>query len=218
MLLEAAALQFAESGYARTSFADLIDRAGVSKGAFYFHFRSKDELALAAFRLKQEQMATRLEDVAGRHDSAIDRLFAVIRERSAVLVREPSFRCLSTLSAELAGHPQLGSRYREYLELPVRFFTDLLEQAQREGGVLADPRPDILAEVAFAGMVGIDYLSDAITDWSDLGERTERLLQVLHAAIAGPSEQCLFPHAQRGDTFIPGEHTATSPVTGNDHP
>ena len=46
-ILSAAADCFAQQGYEAASVADICERAGVSKGAFYHHFPSKQELFLA---------------------------------------------------------------------------------------------------------------------------------------------------------------------------
>ena len=43
-LVDLAQRLFLERGYERTTVNDVIDAAGVSKGAFYHHFRAKEEL------------------------------------------------------------------------------------------------------------------------------------------------------------------------------
>ncbi|TNF20020.1 MAG: TetR/AcrR family transcriptional regulator, partial [Pseudomonadales bacterium] len=35
---------FYERGYEHTSFADIADAVGISRGNFYYHFKSKDEI------------------------------------------------------------------------------------------------------------------------------------------------------------------------------
>ncbi len=47
-LLDAAVLVIREKGYCSTSVDDLCAAAGVTKGAFFHHFKSKEELAVAA--------------------------------------------------------------------------------------------------------------------------------------------------------------------------
>jgi TetR/AcrR family transcriptional repressor of nem operon len=47
-LLDAALAVIREKGYADTTVDDLCRAAGVTKGAFFHHFRSKEELAVAA--------------------------------------------------------------------------------------------------------------------------------------------------------------------------
>jgi len=45
-LLDAAAVLFAEKGYENTAIEDITERADFSKGTFYYHFESKDELVV----------------------------------------------------------------------------------------------------------------------------------------------------------------------------
>src|SRR5262249_39937193 len=46
-ILEAAAVVFDERGFNGASLSDILAKAGVTKGALYFHFSSKEELARA---------------------------------------------------------------------------------------------------------------------------------------------------------------------------
>lgn len=59
-IIDTAAAAFAEHGFDGVSFNDVVKQSGLSKGAFYFHFSSKDDLAVATFRAKQEEMVSRL--------------------------------------------------------------------------------------------------------------------------------------------------------------
>lgn len=49
-LIEAAMRLFANKGFHSTSIQEIVTESGMSKGAFYLHFSSKDELILAIFR------------------------------------------------------------------------------------------------------------------------------------------------------------------------
>ncbi len=46
-ILEAAVKQFSVNGYNKASVDDICEQAGVSKGAFYHHFKTKQDLFLA---------------------------------------------------------------------------------------------------------------------------------------------------------------------------
>lgn len=60
LVIDTAAKAFAEHGFDGVSFNDLVKDSGLSKGVSYFYFSSKEELALAAFRAKQEELISRL--------------------------------------------------------------------------------------------------------------------------------------------------------------
>ena len=49
MILKVALQLFMENGYKRTSYQDLIKKTGLSKGAIYHHFKSKEEILTSVF-------------------------------------------------------------------------------------------------------------------------------------------------------------------------
>lgn len=95
-LLDAALGTIREKGYSATSVDDLCERAGVTKGAFFHHFKSKEALGAAAADHWSETTAA-LFASALYHDHAdpLDRILAYIDYRKE-LVRGglPDFTCL----------------------------------------------------------------------------------------------------------------------------
>jgi AcrR family transcriptional regulator len=81
-LLDAIAQVVAEKGYAATTVADVIDRAGVSRKTFYEHFRDKEACFLAAY------------------DAGVDILLATMRQAGDTRGRVRAY--LQTLAAEPA--------------------------------------------------------------------------------------------------------------------
>ena len=55
-ILNTATQLFIQKGSEKTSMQDIAQTAGISKGAIYHHFKSKDEIVLAVFRSRQELM------------------------------------------------------------------------------------------------------------------------------------------------------------------
>ena len=64
-ILDSAVDLFSEMGYGETGLADILQRAGVSKGAFYYHFDSKEAVAAAII---QEYRSTATEMARERID------------------------------------------------------------------------------------------------------------------------------------------------------
>jgi len=79
-LLDRASALFVEQGYDNVSLNDLIADAGVSKGAFYHWFPSKDALIAAlAERSARDQFAVVEDTLAQSTGDAFDRLNAVLQ-------------------------------------------------------------------------------------------------------------------------------------------
>ncbi|MBL8481636.1 MAG: TetR/AcrR family transcriptional regulator, partial [Rhodocyclaceae bacterium] len=105
-LLAAALALIRERGYAATTVDDLCARAGVTKGAFFHHFKSKDALGVAA--------AKHWSDLTGAffaqapyhaHADPLQRLLGYLDFRKAILRGElPEFTCLAgTMLQEVYG-------------------------------------------------------------------------------------------------------------------
>src|SRR5205823_9749309 len=100
VILEAAARAFAESGYSGASLTDIIRDSGVTKGGFYFHFPSKEVLALEVLRHKREQWAGRVIAATTRHDRAIDQMRAMVDALCDLHEQDPSSRSIGRLCTE----------------------------------------------------------------------------------------------------------------------
>jgi TetR/AcrR family transcriptional repressor of nem operon len=110
-LLDAAFCIIRRKGYAATSVEELCTRAGVTKGAFFHHFPSKDSLAVAAVN-QWTSMSTALFSSAPYHrfEDPLDRVLGYLDFRRAMLrggVAE--FSCLAgTMVQEAYGtHPDI---------------------------------------------------------------------------------------------------------------
>ena len=96
-LLDASLVLIREQGYAATSVDELCAKAGVTKGAFFHHFRSKDALAVAAAN-RWSEISGALFQTAPYHQQRdpLDRVLGFLDFRKAHLKGEVAeFTCLA---------------------------------------------------------------------------------------------------------------------------
>ncbi|NOU94815.1 TetR family transcriptional regulator [Paenibacillus sp. LMG 31456] len=62
-IMQAAIKLFGDRDYHTTSVQDIVSLAGVSKGAFYLHFHSKEELLIAIFRHYMDGLSNHLNEI-----------------------------------------------------------------------------------------------------------------------------------------------------------
>lgn len=140
-LLDAALRLIREKGYQATRVEDICETAGLTKGSFFHHFKTKEELALAAAE-HWNQRTGALFAAAPYQALAdpLDRLLAYIDFRKELLQGElPEFTCLvGTMVQEIyVTHP------------PLR---DACEQSI--AGHAATLEPDIAAAMSKYGVTG----------------------------------------------------------------
>jgi AcrR family transcriptional regulator len=117
LLIAEARSLFAERGYAETSIEEIIQRAGVARGALYHHFSGKDALFRAVYEAVQDDMAARVVTAAG---SATDPWGGARAGLAAFLEAclEPAFRRIAIIDSVAVLHQDVWAAPIERIELP----------------------------------------------------------------------------------------------------
>jgi AcrR family transcriptional regulator len=109
-LLEAMAACVAEQGYAATTVAHVIARAGVSRKTFYEHFADKHACFLAAWEVGYELLLDQVVQAVAEAGSWREQLRAGSRAFLEVLAAEPDFARSFLIEVLSAGDDALALR------------------------------------------------------------------------------------------------------------
>ena len=172
-ILDVASSQFRESGIAAVGLAGIMAEAGLTNGAFYTHFASKEDLVRAvlldALERREQRHKDNLENGVALETVIRDYLSPKHRDRAAT-------GCpTAALVSEIARHPKAT---REAFTGKMSDILALMA-AQMPEGTPAERRRRAIA--AYATMVGALQLSRAVSD-RQLSE--EILENAVDAALA----------------------------------
>lgn len=105
---------FAEKGFQRTSMADIIAASGLSAGAIYLHFESKQQIALAVGR---RVLGRRLGDLDATADVGLADPIATLRMLMGGMVDDLlDTRLLMQLWGEATADPEMGALVTEIFQ------------------------------------------------------------------------------------------------------
>ncbi len=79
-LVDSAKQLFSEKGYAGTTIDDIVAHADVAKVTFYYHFKSKEEVALQIRRQCQEESIAYIDDLHKKNLSARQMIDAFVKD------------------------------------------------------------------------------------------------------------------------------------------
>jgi AcrR family transcriptional regulator len=170
-MIEAMAEAVAEKGYAATTVADVVARAGVSRRTFYEHFSDKEDCFLAAYDAGVDLLLGHLVEEATAAEGLgwPERARRGVRAYLDVLAAEPAFARTFLIEVLAAGPRALARR----AEVHARFVDLLRAQtalAREDHPGLREPPPE-----AFAAIVG--GVNEVVSDWVREG-RGDRLAEL----------------------------------------
>jgi TetR/AcrR family transcriptional repressor of nem operon len=163
--LDAALHVIRAKGYSATRVEDICDEAGLTKGSFFHHFGSKEELALAAAE-HFSAMADGIFSVAPYQSltDPLERLLGYVDFRKAILQGElADYTCLLGTMVQEAydTHPQIRKACDRCIGAHAATLVPDIEAAIRKYGITADWTVESLAYYTQAVIQGAFILAKA---------------------------------------------------------
>jgi AcrR family transcriptional regulator len=150
-LLSAATRLFAEQGFETTSVQQIVDAAGVTKGAMYHYFGSKDDLLYEIYARVLRVQTERMEREADSSQPVDRRLHAVASDVVATTTANLDdtvifFRSMHLLHADKQA--EVRAERRRYHERVRR----LIEEGQAQGVFRSDKSAELVVDFFFGAV------------------------------------------------------------------
>ena len=190
-LLNAAEKLFCEKGYEGTSVQDILNVAEMSKGGFYHHFASKEDVIKALCARRAERALAYTEDALSKAESSMGRINAVLRGFMPLRREESTFVAMLRPVMNTPEGRAIAMTYQDALET---VFLPLLKAeiaAAAAVGVVCPPMKDaesmILNLVNHCWMQAVANQIDQL-DMLNLLSKYRRAVEVLLDAPYGSVE------------------------------
>lgn len=138
LILDVASRLFLEKGYEHTSIQDIIDHlGGLSKGAIYHHFKSKEDILVAVTERMTEESNRMILNIRDRKNiSGKEKLQSIFKESLNRPVQDDIF----TVAPHLGANPRLlFSMLGETIsEVAPNYIRPILEQGIADGTIKVD--------------------------------------------------------------------------------
>ena len=144
-ILDAAERCFQRAGFHRSSMQDICREAGISPGALYLYFTSKEELIAGICEREKTALAQALASVA----EAPDFMAALSQLAQAYCVDEPEekLRLQVEINAEALRNPAIGKIVREIDAFVMNSFAQLIAGAKDRGRIDPAIEPEMIAQI-----------------------------------------------------------------------
>jgi AcrR family transcriptional regulator len=155
-ILDAALACFSENGFHQTGMADIVRRSGLSHGAVYLYFPSKDDLieALAVDRHRQEAL---LNEAAGHAEDPVEGLSVLVRGYARWLTdrgADETQRVGVNGWAEALRNERVHRSVVEGIDAARAVIVPLVERAQAKGLIARKLNADAIARTLVATFQG----------------------------------------------------------------
>jgi TetR/AcrR family transcriptional regulator, transcriptional repressor for nem operon len=189
-LLDSALHVIRAKGYAATTVEDICSEAGVTKGSFFHHFKSKDDLALSA-TAHWEAMTEGFFATAPYHKPVdpLDRLLGYVEFRGAILTGElPDYTCLlGTLVQEIyATHPGIRTACDRGMSRHIAEITKDVVAAKKRHAPTARWSPESVGYFIQSVLQGSFVFAKAKQNPEVVRENLEHLRRYLKALFSQP--------------------------------
>lgn len=178
-ILDVAEELFMTRGYERTTMADIVDGlGGLTKGAVYHHFKSKEDIFEAVFERANRPVIERIEHIMGDRSLTGHQKLLALDAASSDGPSAEMWRAMR-LSADPVRHARILAReYADVIETAHRYIEPVIREGIADGSIAcAHPREAAEAMMLLSNLWVVPLFCP-LTEEAEYGRRVEVFMDI----------------------------------------
>lgn len=176
MILDAAKVVFAQSGFYNSKVSEIAREAHVADGTIYLYFKNKDDILISLFEEELKRIIGLVKEAINDIDDPSEKLRVFCRTHMTII---ESDRCLAeVIQVELRQSNKFMREYKNRCFLSyLNTISEIIFQGQEQGIFRLDLKPDIAARVIFGSL-------DELSNYLVTGRRKRFDVQDVSGVVA----------------------------------
>ncbi|WP_420379690.1 TetR/AcrR family transcriptional regulator [Gilvibacter sp.] len=181
-IVETVAPIFNQQGYAATSLNDLTKATGLTKGAIYGNFESKEALAVAAFKYNVNELFKQISLHQQESDSALGALYKITEFYRSYYQFSRKLGGCPILNIGVDAHHQEGplmAQVQSVISKSQQHIQSLVELAVKEGDLKAEFANKNFGKLMYTRIQGAIFMMQTMDDHTYVVEAVDALDQLI---------------------------------------
>nr|WP_271211533.1 ScbR family autoregulator-binding transcription factor [Rhodococcus wratislaviensis]GLK37621.1 TetR family transcriptional regulator [Rhodococcus wratislaviensis] len=209
-IVRGAAKMFDKSGFEGASLVEILEESGMTKGALYFHFNSKEDLARHIIAEQHRISIAAVEAIAAQDASAIEQIVMLCHEMARQIVQDPIVRAGIRITLELTADDRgPAGPYMDWITA----CQTLTARAIAEGDLLGSIDPPSFARFVIGAFTGVQTVSQVIARRADLEQRVDEMWMFLLPGIMPANRHHAMMRIRAAAPTFPSRHPPTDRIS-----
>ncbi len=182
-IMQVARSLFSTHGCESTTLDDILTASGVTKGAFYHYFKSKESLCESVLDEvvgDYQQLAESIDDEL----EPIEQLRGLLRSIVELNASGEWVNCKLILrfsTSSFESHPNVQRRIKNFWQWQSSLYEELIEKCRQAGQINTDVDVKMQTHLLISSLAGTIMLEKAAPDQGTLAELCETVIQLLQS-------------------------------------
>jgi AcrR family transcriptional regulator len=180
-ILDVARNHIGARGYAKATLKEISSEAGLTSGAIYYYFQSKQELVNALIAETHDAIEGRFRTAAQTAETLPAKLVAVLEATQEIMAEEPDLARFSvTMRVDGPRYPELRTGLERSSRAYFAFYRQLVDEAMANGEIQSDLTPQQVADTCSVLNLGLTVLAVQVPQ-----DRHRRAIRAVERLVEG---------------------------------